>query len=107
MAKPGSSASADERSMRCERCERRAAAYRRFGGAGPAARCWWCFVRDRRLVRRAGLTALVVGTVLTAINQGNVLLSGELPAALWWKVPLTYLVPYSVTTWGALSSSRV
>ena len=52
------------------------------------------------------MTALVVGTILTTINQGNVLLSGELPAELVWKVPLTYCVPFCVATWGALINIR-
>lgn len=57
-------------------------------------------------MRRSLLTALVVGTVLTAINQGNVLLDGRFPASLYWKVPLTYAVPFLVATWGALVNSR-
>jgi hypothetical protein len=54
------------------------------------------------------LTALVVGTILTFINQGNVLISGHPPGELFWKIPLTYCVPISVaTTWGALLNTRV
>ena len=45
--------------------------------------------------------------MLLAINQGDVLLSGRWPAALAWKIPLTYLVPFVVATWGALLNSRV
>lgn len=57
-------------------------------------------------VRRRSLRAsLIVGTVLTALNQGDLVVRGELPAALWWKVPLTYLVPFLVATYGALGSS--
>jgi len=48
-----------------------------------------------------------VGTVLLAINQGDVLLSSRWPAALIWRVPLTYVVPFPVATWGALLNSRV
>lgn len=54
------------------------------------------------VLRNALLTAAVVGTVLTAINQGNVLFDGRFPTALYWKVPLTYSVPYFVSTWAAL-----
>ena len=60
-----------------------------------------------RVMRRAAFTALVVGTILTGINQGNVLLAGDFPRTLLWKIPLTYSVPYCVTTWGALGGSRV
>ena len=61
----------------------------------------------RPLARTAVTTALVVGTILTAINQGNILLQGSFPAVLAWKVPLTYCVPYCVATWSALRISRL
>lgn len=64
-------------------------------------------ITHRPLVRTAAITALVVGTILTAINQGNVLVHGTLPAALAWKIPLTYCVPYCVATWSALRISKL
>jgi hypothetical protein len=54
--------------------------------------------------KKAILTALVVGTILTAINHGDVILSGSAPPP--WKVILTYCVPYCVTTWGAVTGKR-
>lgn len=54
--------------------------------------------------KKAIFTALVVGTLLTAINHGDVILSGLVPPA--WKVILTYCVPYCVTTWGAITGKR-
>ena len=54
--------------------------------------------------RKAFLTALVVGTILTAINHGDVILAGNMPPLL--KVALTYCVPYCVTTWGAIMGKR-
>ena len=54
--------------------------------------------------KKAFLTALVVGTVLTAINHGDVILAGGAPPLL--KVVLTYCVPYCVTTWGATMGKR-
>ncbi|HEX9836271.1 MAG TPA: nitrate/nitrite transporter NrtS [Alphaproteobacteria bacterium] len=53
---------------------------------------------------RAFKTALVVGTILVAINQGDVILAGALPVL--WKVCLTYCVPYCVATWGAVGAKR-
>ena len=73
---------------------------------GGAALCVRHALGYRPMLRRSLLTALVVGTLLVAINQGNVLLDGRFPAALWWKVPLTYAVPFCVATWGALINSR-
>ena len=75
--------------------------------AGAVEQCWRCAVRHRPMLRRSFRIALVVGTVLLAINQGDVLLSASWPRALVWKVPLTYLVPFVVATWGALVNSRV
>jgi len=49
--------------------------------------------------KKAFLTALVVGTMLTVINHGDSLLKGDYPPFI--KVVLTYCVPYCVTTWGA------
>jgi hypothetical protein len=60
----------------------------------------------RPLVRRSLLVALVVGTILTAINQGNVILRGDFPDSLYWKIPLTYVVPYCVATTGAILNAR-
>ena len=54
--------------------------------------------------RKAIGTALVVGTILVAINHGDVILAGSPPSA--WKVVLTYIVPYCVTTWGATTGKR-
>jgi hypothetical protein len=51
--------------------------------------------------RRSLGVALVVGTLLNATNQGDVLLSGGAPSLA--KLLLTYLVPYAVATYGAVS----
>lgn len=58
------------------------------------------------MLRRSFVIALIVGTLLTAINQGNVLLGGDFPTALFWKIPLTYCVPFGVATTGALLNAR-
>lgn len=54
--------------------------------------------------KKAFLTALTVGTILTVINHGDTILSGQIPPG--WKVVLTYCVPYCVTTWGAVTGKR-
>lgn len=53
---------------------------------------------------RAVKVALVVGTVLLAINQGDVILAGAMPNL--WKAALTYLVPYCVATYGAVTAKQ-
>lgn len=54
--------------------------------------------------RRSLAVALVVGTVLNAINQGDALLAGE--PLRWGKIALTYAVPYLVATYGAVAALR-
>jgi hypothetical protein len=58
----------------------------------------------RAILRRSALTALVVGTVLVAINHGPGILHAGLTPALWWQVPVTYVVPFCVATWGAMGA---
>jgi hypothetical protein len=58
------------------------------------------------MLKRSLMTALVVGTVLVLINQGGTLFSATWPPSLIWQIPLTYAVPFSVATWGALSNTR-
>ena len=94
----------------CEGCRRplaTTAAYQLHGPEGPRLRCRPCALVDRALLRRSLGIALVVGSALLAINQGDVLLAGRWSPALAWKIPLTYLVPFVVATWGALLNSRV
>ncbi|MDA1349714.1 MAG: nitrate/nitrite transporter NrtS [Chloroflexi bacterium] len=58
------------------------------------------------MLRRSIWASVVVGTILTAINQGTFILGGDFSPSLVWKVPLQYLVPFVVASWGALSNSR-
>ncbi len=51
--------------------------------------------------RRSFLVALVVGTILNVINQGDVLIGDG--TVNWAKAGLTFVVPYCVATYGAVS----
>jgi hypothetical protein len=59
-------------------------------------------VRDRALA-----VAGVVGTILFAINQLDVVVSGQVTGLVLTKIALTYLVPYSVSTYSALAVNRL
>ena len=59
-------------------------------------------VRDRAI-----RVALLVGSILLVINQADVGLSGQLSALVVAKIGLTYLVPYSVSTYSALTANRL
>ena len=92
----------------CAHCGRalKGSAYEVRASQGRASRCLSCALTHRPLVVRSLTIAVIVGTILTAINQGNVLLAGHFPIVLAWKIPLTYAVPYCVATTGAILSSR-
>jgi hypothetical protein len=47
--------------------------------------------------------ALVVGIVLTSINQLDVILGGEATAATWIKCGMNFVVPFIVSNLGLLS----
>jgi hypothetical protein len=52
------------------------------------------------------VTALIVGTLLFAINQLDVVLRGDASTAVWLKSALTYLVPFAVSNVGVLIACR-
>ncbi len=52
--------------------------------------------------RRSFYVALVVGTILNLINQGDAILGAG--SVDWLKLILTYFVPYAVCTYGAVSA---
>ena len=60
-------------------------------------------MRNDILIRGLRVGGLV-GTTLVLINQGDVLLSGQLELSAVWKIPLTYLVPYCVSTYASVST---
>jgi len=53
------------------------------------------------IIQRATKVSLIVGTTLNFINQGEALLSLDFQNLHLMKFFLTYLVPYSVTTYTA------
>ena len=103
-------------SATCQRCNRRCGKGWSFvfrkpvpeGGADEAVtvKCSRCAVRHLPMLRRSFIVAVVVGTILTLLNQGDIIFAGSWQGSLYWKVPITYLVPFCVATYGALSNSR-
>jgi hypothetical protein len=80
-------------------------------GSG-AAWSWWgvrealsiCLRREH--LRRTLRIALVVGVVLTLLNQGDVIVGGEASAATWVKAGLNFCVPFVVSNLGLLAGKR-
>ena len=77
-----------------------------------SAPTWSSFAEAAQVValpanlRKTILIALLVGTVLFAINQLDVVLSGRAAGSLWMKVGLTYLVPFCVSNYGILVATH-
>jgi hypothetical protein len=57
-------------------------------------------------LRRTLTIAVVVGTVLTAINQADVIARGEATSTTVAKAVLNYLVPFIVSNLGLLVGTR-
>jgi uncharacterized membrane protein YgdD (TMEM256/DUF423 family) len=60
----------------------------------------------RRHLARTTATALIVGTVLFAINQIDVVLAGNASTETWVKTGVTYVVPFAVANTGVLIGRR-
>lgn len=60
----------------------------------------------RRHLRATTRIAIVVGTVLFAINQLDVVLAGNASTATWVKSGVTYVVPFVVSNLGVLTATR-
>lgn len=74
--------------------------------SGQAPPGWLSDALRADVVRRSWRVALVVGSLLVAINHGDRLLAGGFGAGAWLKIGLTYLVPYAVSTWASVGAIR-
>ncbi|MGD9734042.1 MAG: nitrate/nitrite transporter NrtS [Solirubrobacterales bacterium] len=64
----------------------------------------YCLRREH--LHRTVKIALLVGTILTAINQADVILGGSATALTWVKTALNYCVPFIVSNLGLLAGRR-
>lgn len=65
---------------------------------------WWMalsYASSDGVPRRSLCIALVVGTILNVINQGDAIFGGG--QVSWFKALLTFCVPYAVSTYGVVS----
>lgn len=61
--------------------------------------------RPSNLRRTIGI-AIVVGTILSAINQLDVLINGEATTLTWVKVALNFVVPFCVSNLGVVAGAK-
>ncbi len=50
--------------------------------------------------------ALVVGLILSTINQSDVIVSGAATTVTWLKVGMNFVVPFCVSSYGFLNGCR-
>lgn len=76
----------------------------------PPAWCttWECCVLITKgyTARTAIRVAAVVGTILSAVNQGSVITSGRFSAVTGLRIATNYLVPFIVASIGYLAPFR-
>jgi hypothetical protein len=61
---------------------------------------------QRATVRRAVTVAMIVGPILTLINQYDAIASDSFGAKFFFKMGLTFLVPYSVSSYSSVMALR-
>ena len=53
---------------------------------------------SKKVMKRSGVVAIIVGTILAFINHGDVILAGNLTKECWIKMIATCFVPYTVSS---------
>ena len=61
---------------------------------------------DRGNLSQCFAAAALVGTILSLINQADVVVGGQAIATTWIKVGLSYLVPFCVSNYGIAVGNR-
>lgn len=57
-------------------------------------------------IRVAGRVALLVGTILSGVNQGSVIAAGHSGWVTWLRVAVNYATPFIVASAGYLAACR-
>lgn len=66
----------------------------------------WNIATDGTVIRRSAKIAFVVGIIIGMINHGDRIMSGQMDLNGWLKFMLTFLVPYSVSTYSSVMAVR-
>jgi low temperature requirement protein LtrA len=75
-------------------------------GARSLAAAWRAHLGDPAARGHCLRIALVVGTILALINQGDAIVQGQLSAILAVKLALDYVVPFVVSSAGFVAGRR-
>ena len=96
----------DPDGVRLEVTNFRAERRERYSRPARDPQSWLALARSAGVVRRALLMSAVVGALLITINHGDALLRGEIDRARLFKMALTLLVPYCVSTYSSVGALR-
>jgi hypothetical protein len=55
-------------------------------------------------VRACLPVALVVGTLLSLVNQGDIIFSRQVSIGFWIKIGMNYIIPFCVSSYGFLQA---
>ena len=69
-------------------------------------RTWFQLAVSPTVIRRGIGYAIVVGAILIAINHGEALLHGAIDFSRAWRMGLTVVVPYVVSTLSSVGAMR-
>ncbi|WP_201294613.1 nitrate/nitrite transporter NrtS [Colwellia sp. 20A7] len=72
----------------------------------PANKNFFALACSRAVFIRALKVAVLVGTMLAFINHGEKILNMSFSGQDLFKILLTYLVPYGVSTWSAVGAIK-
>ena len=64
----------------------------------------WLSARRPAVFRRCAVIALVVGTLLSLVNQGDLILRGRLDGVALLRILANYVIPFVVSNLGAMAS---
>ena len=67
---------------------------------------WISIAKRPEVLRRSAKVGLLVGTILGALNYGDMIVTGGMDMGDWVKMALTYFVPFSVSTHASVSAIR-
>ncbi|MDQ3987292.1 MAG: nitrate/nitrite transporter NrtS [Actinomycetota bacterium] len=77
-----------------------------MGAEGAARPRLLATIFSRASLSRCVPIALVIGTLLSLVNQGSVIFGGDATAVTWVRVSVNFIVPFCVSSAGYFSSQR-
>ena len=65
---------------------------------------WLTTAAEPSILKRSLMVSAIVGTILMVINHGDVIVSGHISLLHLYKIGLSYLVPFLVSSYSSVAS---